>query len=346
MDDNELVEFFDELIERSAGIQEILRTTAQRVGCVVGLRTADGIFDNSAAPATGVSKDGEPCRRLTRTFHGGGEVWIAWHSGSRVPEELLLRRLSTACAVALREARSRLPKLDDPALIELIIGEETDLPDRARALALLGYSTTTPLRIIAITGHDEDVRQVLAQLDDVHAVALGPVYAAITPDEVPTDISVPIGTRIGAGLRLPGAQAGRSWRTTCAALRFALPSTHPSPPYPVDEAVVVDAADLGCFTLLAQHLPADSLTETEEITVLDRLASEPGGREMLRTLEAVAATESLRRAATTLHMHHNSVRSRVSRAEQLLGFTITAPYGRVRLMLALVLRRLRESAHH
>jgi DNA-binding PucR family transcriptional regulator len=43
-------------------------------------------------------------------------------------------------------------------------------------------------------------------------------------------------------------------------------------------------------------------------------------------------------------LHHNSVATRVQRAERLLGFSITEPYGRSRLLLGLVLRRLRDSA--
>jgi DNA-binding PucR family transcriptional regulator len=122
-----------------------------------------------------------------------------------------------------------------------------------------------------------------------------------------------------------------------------LPSTHDSPPYTVEEAAIVDVRNVGCFSLLADRLTQEDISEAAEVSILDAIAAEPGGADILRTLEIVAATESLRKAASMLHMHHNSVRLRVTKAEQMLGFDVSAPYGRVRLMMSLVLRRLRDS---
>nr|WP_232542122.1 LysR family transcriptional regulator [Nocardia bovistercoris] len=67
---------------------------------------------------------------------------------------------------------------------------------------------------------------------------------------------------------------------------------------------------------------------------------------MLHILLAVAATESLRQAARTVHMHHNSVTHRVQRAERALGFSCTKPYGRTRLMFVLTLHRILDSWRH
>ncbi|MDQ0382850.1 helix-turn-helix domain-containing protein [Amycolatopsis thermophila] len=338
VDEVRLVEFFDELIERGAGPADVLEAAAGFAGCTVGLRTTDGVFDL----VCGADRRGGR-HRLSRELSTGDEVWLVRPGGTTPLDELLLKRLSVACGVALRHLRSRLPKVDDPALVELVVGDAAGEPERARALALLGYSAVTLLRVVAIVGEADDVRQVIRDLGDVHATTLGSVHVVVTAQEIPEDLAVPVGTRISIGPRLPGMRAPCSWRAARTCLRFAMPSTHPSPPYPKEEAAVVDAASVGCFALLAEHLPADAIAETAEVEVLDRLAGEPGGPEMLRTLEAVAATESLRRAAASLHMHHNSVSARVARAEQLLGFEITQPYGRVRMMFALILRRLRDS---
>jgi molybdenum-dependent DNA-binding transcriptional regulator ModE len=64
---------------------------------------------------------------------------------------------------------------------------------------------------------------------------------------------------------------------------------------------------------------------------------------MEQTLLAVAATDSLRQAGRTAHLHHNSVAHRVERAEKVLGFACTEPFGRARLLLTLTLHRLLES---
>ena len=57
------------------------------------------------------------------------------------------------------------------------------------------------------------------------------------------------------------------------------------------------------------------------------------------TVLAVAATESIRRAAQLVHMHHNTVAQRVRDAERALGYPLTEPYGRTRLMVGLILYR-------
>lgn len=63
---------------------------------------------------------------------------------------------------------------------------------------------------------------------------------------------------------------------------------------------------------------------------------------MLSTLYAVATTASLRTAAVALQVHHSTLQDRIIHAERLLGWPVREPQGRLRLHLALVLRRL----HH
>ncbi|HEV7933439.1 MAG TPA: helix-turn-helix domain-containing protein [Actinomadura sp.] len=63
---------------------------------------------------------------------------------------------------------------------------------------------------------------------------------------------------------------------------------------------------------------------------------------MLATLGAVASCHSLRAAAATMSMHHSTVQDRLAHAERLLGWPVQEPHGRLRLQLALAMRRL----HH
>ena len=65
---------------------------------------------------------------------------------------------------------------------------------------------------------------------------------------------------------------------------------------------------------------------------------------MMTVLEAVAATESIRRAAQLVHMHHNTVAQRVRDAENVLGYPLTEPCGRTRLMVGLILYCLSAKA--
>lgn len=82
------------------------------------------------------------------------------------------------------------------------------------------------------------------------------------------------------------------------------PSIHP-PPYSKQEAILVAYEQLGGFAAVAHHVPVEAINQIEDVSVLDQLAAEPGGDDMIRTLEAVAASESLRSAAKILHLHHN-----------------------------------------
>jgi sugar diacid utilization regulator len=100
---------------------------------------------------------------------------------------------------------------------------------------------------------------------------------------------------------------------------------------------------IGCFRILPEALSAEQLGQDPDVQALDRIIAD-GGEVMLRILESVSSTDSLRKAAHRVFLHHNSVASRVEKAEAVLGFSVTEPYGKNRLLLALVLRRLRESA--
>jgi hypothetical protein len=85
--------------------------------------------------------------------------------------------------------------------------------------------------------------------------------------------------------------------------------------------------DLYALVLLGADLPGSVTT----------------GAVTIAALQAVCRTESLRLAATALHMHHSSVAARLARAEQVLGFPVRTAPGRSRLLLALALRHLRDA---
>ena len=99
---------------------------------------------------------------------------------------------------------------------------------------------------------------------------------------------------------------------------------------------------LGSSGMLAERLSADDIDAVEDVRLLNAQVRSDGG-EMLQNLDVVVSTQTMRQAARQLHLHRNSVSHRVARAEHQLGFSIAEPYGRNRLFLALLLRRLQIS---
>ncbi|WP_295696696.1 helix-turn-helix domain-containing protein [Lapillicoccus sp.] len=61
---------------------------------------------------------------------------------------------------------------------------------------------------------------------------------------------------------------------------------------------------------------------------------------MLETLDQIASHSSLRAASQDAHVHHSTLQARVQQFEALLGWSVSDPQGRLRLQLALALRRL------
>lgn len=342
-----LVAHFDRLVEDGVPLGVLLTGTARLAACPVGLVAGDGHLATGADEHGRVIRENRPEGALVRPLSRGGEVWLG-RTGQPLPlDRMLLERFAVAASVCLRERAARLPERDDPALLELVVSDRADEIDRARALGLLGFAAGVPLTVCAVEAAERELERVTAQFGvggaTVKATGLGDVALVVRSGGFPADLCVPVGVRIGVGPPVPGLDAPFAWREARAALRFALPSRHARQPYGEAEAAVVHAGVLGGFTLLARLLPPEAIDEVADVAALDRLAREPGGADMLRTLEAVAATESLRKAAKSLHLHHNSVSHRLARAERVLGFSVGGPYRRARLMLALVLHRLRDS---
>ena len=93
-------------------------------------------------------------------------------------------------------------------------------------------------------------------------------------------------------------------------------------------------AELGGLALLADHAGE----AVPDVRALDHAAA--AAPWMLSTLYAVSAASSLRGAAAVLRVHHSTLQDRITHAEHLLGWTVREPAGRLRLQLALALRRL------
>ncbi|MFD7990294.1 helix-turn-helix domain-containing protein [Streptomyces mexicanus] len=342
-----VLDLIDELTECDADLESLLTRTAAVLGCAVGIRTVRG--DVRAATPWGLDRTGrEPQRAATYDLPGTGRVWIDADglpsAGARTA--LLLRRLGIAAKVALL---THAPPAADSVALRSVVDGSLDMATRSSMMVRLGLKETSAATVFALCAPADSAwmfveqvrrhaRVVLdAPVDNLHLV----MADGLDPAAV---LGVPVGARAAFAGPRPAAQAPEAWRLARLGLRFALPSPRPQGPYGVEEAVLVDGAQLGGYAVLAETLGAEQIALVPDVHRLDRLVDEHG-EDMLVCLEAVAATESVRKAARLLHRHHNSVAYRVERAERYLGFSFTEPYGRPRLFLALVLRRLQHSAH-
>jgi hypothetical protein len=308
-----VIGFFDRLITERAGLDALVRSTAELAGCPVGLHAPGQGLSLRADTGGAVTAGPVPAKAAVRALEGGVEVWIA-REGTPVPlDDMLLERFAIAAAVLLEHSSVPLPELGDPALIELVLSESIGTAERSRALHLLGIAATAPLRVLAATGEISG-----------RSVRLGTVRAVLATDVPNTD------GRLGVGPLLPAIDAAKSWQAARTALQ-----------YTSDGEPVVWWEKLGGLALIAGQIDRADVAALPDVRALDRLAAEPG---MITALDALCATGSVRKAAAVLHRHHSTMTARLDRAESMLGFELDSASGRFRLHLALMLRRLRDNS--
>ncbi|MFE6092552.1 helix-turn-helix domain-containing protein [Streptomyces massasporeus] len=147
----------------------------------------------------------------------------------------------------------------------------------------------------------------------------------------PPESRLPTG-RLGVGPAVPVLELPRSWAEARTALRFTAEGT-PQDPGPR----VVHAEELGGIALLADVV-APGAEPPPDVRALETAAATTPW--LSATLHAVVATASLRAAAAEINVHHSTLQDRLAHAEHLLGWPIRTPQGRLRLQLALTMRRL------
>jgi hypothetical protein len=342
-----VVAFFDRLVEDRVDVAGLVRGAASFAGCPVGIRSpAGGLI--SAGPAGCPGPSTVPAGAVRLSLRRGGEVWLHRPGDPPPLDAVVLQRLGVAAGLVLAGVAA-VTASDRASLLAEALSDRTAEVDRWRCLRGLRLAPTTTVRVFALAGpatiRGALIDQIRRVSPTVHATALSAIAAVLAKEPaVPGRWDVPVGARLAWSRPWPAAEAPAAWQEARTALRFALPSTHACGPYADQEGVVVPAERLGAYMALAEHLHAEDIAPNTDVQALDRLLREEG-HDTIPILEAVAATESLRRAATYVHLHHNSVAVRVHRAESVLGFSVTEPYGRSRLLLALVLHRLRDSEH-
>ncbi|GAA2570016.1 hypothetical protein GCM10010304_04990 [Streptomyces roseoviolaceus] len=241
-----------------------------------------------------------------------------------VVDAVILERAAVALRLVLDRTRGRAPA-DDPALVETLL--DATAPEQARLYAArrLGLDATAPARVLAPLNN----RPLVVSAGREGASHGGPDVAESRPAS--PDARFAAG-RLGVGPAVPVLELPRSWAEARTALRFTSEGT-PQDPGPR----VVYADELGGIALLAD-LVVPGAEPPPDVRALETAAATAPW--LPATLHAVASTASLRAAAAGINVHHSTLQDRLTHAEHLLGWPVRTPQGRLRLQLALAMRRL------
>lgn len=312
---------FDELIVGGVNSRALLSAAASLAGCVAGFTI------ESSARTMRISPSGEqlpgakvaPTQPVLEWSDHNLTVWLERVGDVHANDAIILERLSLG--LRLRHDRSLIvePRRDLGIMVDPLVDEDRRLDAAARQ----GLSSTTRYRIIVAPLFATWSRHPNAR-EDVVATPVGPLHTLVVPEAMTTVDASPVGIGQSA---LPG-ELPRSFQTAVLALRIADP---PDVPF-------VCADDYGgLLDVLADvpagHMPAD-------VPSIIQIVTHPWGA---ATLDAIVRTGSVREAARVVGVHHSTMSSRLVSISELLGFDPLDGMGRVRLGVAYLIWRLRES---
>jgi hypothetical protein len=300
-----VIAYFDALVEGRAGLESIVRGAAVLAGCSARLVDEERRVHLRVDPDGHVRVDpGPPAAEwLSASFEPGGPpvLWLERPGPAGPVESMVLERALSAARGVLDRTRGR--ALADPASVEVVLDASAAEETRLRVARRLGLSGTA--RAVSLDNGQSKVEQ-------------GPVRVARG--------------RAGVGPVVPILELPSSWDAARTALRFAAEGTEEDP-----GPRVVYAEELGGLVVLAAAV-GPGTEPVADVLAVERVRS--AAPWALATLVAVASSPSLRTAAATLVVHHSTVQERVTHVEQVLGWPVRDPQGRLRLQLALALRQL------
>ena len=343
-----VIAYFDGLAENKAGLQAIVRGAAVLAGCPARLDARSRRVHVRVDPAGRAAPD--PSAADDRWMHtpvvpdASATLWLERVGEPGPVEAMILERAAGAARAVLDRTRGRAPS-EDPALVELIVDASASPEVRRQAATSMRLSETDRFRAAALPSGPQvfpaEAKPAMAGRTGIDLTAAPldrPVSAAkprvgIGPAVEPLDLPAPYAkARVGIGPAVAPLDLPASYASARIALRFAADGTAEDP-----GPMVVRHEDLGGLALLAD-LPESA--DVPDLRALEHATA--AGPWVLSTLHAFAEATSLRAAATALRLHHSSFQDRITQAEHLLGWPIRDPHGRLRLQLALALRRLRR----
>jgi hypothetical protein len=297
-----VIAYFDSLTESRAGLQAIVRGAAVLAGCPARLDDEQRRVHVRVDPAGVAAPSSDPPDPAWMRTTVDSAVLALERTGEPGPvEAMILERAAGAARAVLDRTRGPAPAAD-PAMVELIVDASAPPDVREKAAHTLNLPAAGPIRAVA-----------------------RPTGAALLVAGAP-----PPSGRCGIGPPVPAADLPASYAAAKVALRFAADGT-PEDPGPT----VVHHADLGALALLAS---VPGAADVPDLRALEHAtAAAPWA---LTTLHAAAEAISLRAAASVLRLHHSTLQDRILQLEHHLGWPVRDPQGRLRLQLALALRRL------
>jgi hypothetical protein len=311
-----VVTYFDQLVERRAGLENVVRGAAVLSGHPAVLVDADRGVRIRVEP-DGVRRD------VARPLEVGWcqltvdavTVCLEHPAPAGPVEAVVLERAVMAARTVLERTRSRTrgTRRRDDELLEVLLDVAAPDRDRLRAAQILGLPPDGRARVVAAIDGRLDVEAEPAE-----------ERAATTAR-----------TRAGVGPAVPPLDLPWTVEQARTAARFTAEGTATDP-----GPRVVHAEDLGGLLLLAQVVDAHPESIPDLLT-LEKAAT--AGPWVLTTLDVVAGSASLRAAAAALHVHHSTLQDRLGQAERMLGWSLREVPGVVRLNVALALRRIHRN---
>ncbi|MFE3189712.1 PucR family transcriptional regulator [Nocardia sp. NPDC059240] len=377
---------FDAFDESAANADTVIRAAALLAECPVGAMWSDGTvirYDAAGrllpaiAANPGDSLGTDPAVWLERRASPGGREprdggdgtdrrrdvdpdHVAHPDCPAHPlDQVVMDRLRHCLRmVSARQAANPL-RMDDPALLEVVLSEKERREDRVRAMRLLGLDPARATRVLAVAGPGaaEAVRIIGEQVPVLRQAVIGATVAVLVQDPAlrdgcadhglsdalnhavveafPASRTGAGGPWIGMGERLPAVAAATSWEQARRALRFASSTWH--------GRRVVAFERLGSLELLAD-MPVQRLLGNADVVRINEFASNEAGALAVDTLEAFCMFGTLRGTAQELHLHHSTVAARIAQVEAVMGWDMGEALDRFMATLVLTVRRIALSS--
>lgn len=321
-----VVTYFDKLNEGRAGLEALVRGAAVLSGHPAGL------VDPERRLALRIAPDGTPIEPAAPTpawssvpllEDGRGMAWLETPDPGALAG-FILDRLALSVRGALDRTRRRVVR-DDAAALETVLDPTLPDPVRWESARRLGWAPDS--RVRALVG-------VRGQSDPRFTAVQGTVGILVSAELAETgDVAERFSGRVGIGTAVPILDAPVSWRLARTAARLSNVGT-PDDPGPR----IVRADTLGSLADLAEAF-GPATPPTADVRRLERAITKIPT--LLETAYHVVAHTSIRAASISAHLHHSTLQARVAQVEQELGWDICEPFGKLRLQLALVVRKLR-----
>jgi PucR C-terminal helix-turn-helix domain len=338
-----VIAYFDTLVDNHVGLETIVRSAAALGGCTAGASDPDQpIFMrvDSVGKRYGPDVRYDPGIRVVRQSSTGLEVWLERPDGPMPTDMMVLERFVSSAAIVIERAYGRAPGRD-PGQVELLIEGRTSVEVRLRVGRRLCLPTSEPIQVVAVpyAASRESKDAVAAteaqpDLPSQWSTQVGRLRAYVVPGcAVAADPNLPYRAGIGPLVGLYDLHA--SWQGAVTALRLTAAGTDADP-----GPRQLHYNDLGGLAVIAESFDprASAMHDVEELERVQQLW--PWA---LSTLEGVASHDSLRQAANHLYLHHSTVQQRVTQLESAMDLAIGTVPGRLRLQLALALRRVRKN---